>query len=415
LRYVGSYGIDLTRTVDYNQVNIRGNGFLEDYLRARANLANTGNAFCNPATTANCQALTLFGTAAGSRLRVANNTAGAVAVATFNNNLTGGTPADLAIAFVNGGATNGFPFLANPNSGVVNLLENGARYNYNAFQAELRRRFTNGLYFQANYTFQKTLTNAIGVSQTRVEPFLDNLNQQLDYSRAEYDATHVFNFNTIYDLPFGKGRAFLDRGGIVDKVLGGWQVTTILRMSTGAPLSISDPNRGTLNRAARSNRQTANSSLTPDQIKDLIGVFRTPCGVFYIDPSVVDINLSDCSGTGRAKTQFFTQAAPGTTGSLPRNFINGPLYANVDASILKNIRLTESVRMQLRVEAFNLLNRVNFGAVNGTNNDVTVATGQYGIFNINSSTFGRLQTTVGPVNNPSDTFRVIQFAGRFEF
>jgi hypothetical protein len=69
----------------------------------------------------------------------------------------------------------------------------------------------------------------------------------------------------------------------------------------------------------------------------------------------------------------------------------------------------------MRVEAFNLLNHANFGAVNGANNDVTIATGQYGIFNVNSPTFGRLTTTIGHTANPSDSFRVIQFAGRLEF
>jgi hypothetical protein len=415
VRYVGSYGTNLTRVVDYNQVRIRENGFLEDFLRARANLANTNNAFCNPATTANCQALQLFGTAAGSRLRVANNTAGALAVATFNNNLQAGTPGELAFQFVQNTATNGFPFLANPNTGVANLLQNGARYNYNALQVELRRRFAKGFYLQANYTFQKTLTDAIGVTQARLDAFLDNENPQLDYSRAEYDAPHVFNVNTIYELPFGRGRMFLSGAGTwLDRVVGGWQVTGILRMSSGAPLSISDAGRGTLNRNGRSARNTASSTLSKDQIKDLIGIYRTPCGIFYINPIAVNINLSDCTGAGTANAAYFTQASPGQAGNLERNFINGPLYSNVDASIIKNVRITERIRFQMRAEFFNLFNHVNFGALNGANNDVTVATGQYGIFNVNSPTFGRLTTTVPPATT-TDTYRVIQFAGRIEF
>jgi hypothetical protein len=272
------------------------------------------------------------------------------------------------------------------------------------------------LYFQANYTFQKTLTDAIGVTQARMDTFLDNANPQLDYSRAEYDSTHVLNINSIYELPFGRGKLFFsDAGSWLDRLVGGWQVTGILKMASGAPLTISDAARGTLNRNGRSARNTANSTLTKDQIKDLIGIYRTPCGVFYINPVAVDINLSNCTGTGRANPAYFTQALPGQTGNLERNFINGPLYTNLDASIIKNIRITERVRFQMRVEAFNVLNHTNFGAVNGANNDVTVATGQYGIFNVNSSTFGRLTTTVGPASSPSDTFRVLQFAGRIEF
>ncbi|HEY0320730.1 MAG TPA: carboxypeptidase-like regulatory domain-containing protein [Pyrinomonadaceae bacterium] len=416
VRYVGSYGKNLTRVIDYNQVNIRSNGFLDDFLRARANLANTGNAFCNPAVTPNCQALQIFGTAAGSRLRVANATTGALAAATFNNNLNAGTPGELAFQFVQNTATNGFPILANPNTGVANLLQNGARYNYNALQVELRRRFAKGLYFQANYTFQKTLTDAIGVTQARLDTFLDNANPQLDYSRAEYDSAHVLNINGIYELPFGRGKLlFSDAGSWLDRIVGGWQVTGIMKLATGAPLTISDAARGTLNRNGRSARNTANSTLSKAQIKDLIGIYNTPCGVFYINPIAVNINLSNCTGTGTANPAYFTQAAPGQTGNLERGFINGPLYTVVDASLIKNIRITERVRFQMRVEAFNLFNHTNFGSLNGANNDVTVATGQYGIFNVNSPTFGRLTTTVGPVANSSDTFRVLQFAGRIEF
>ena len=98
----------------------------------------------------------------------------------------------------------------------------------------------------------------------RFEPNLDNLNPGLEYSRADYDATHVFNFNGIYELPFGKGKHFLNRGGWVDKMIGGWEMTSIVTISTGAPLTITD-RRGTLNRANRSNRETALSSLSVAQ------------------------------------------------------------------------------------------------------------------------------------------------------
>src|SRR4030095_11557853 len=105
------------------------------------------------------------------------------------------------------GQTGGVRFLPNPNSGVINLVTSSGRMRYNALQAELRRRFVKDVYFQANYTFQKILTDVAddGISQARVAPFLDNQNRQLDYSRASYDTTHIFNFNGIYELPFGQG------------------------------------------------------------------------------------------------------------------------------------------------------------------------------------------------------------------
>lgn len=408
VRYVGARSDNLVRALDFNQVDIRNNGFLADFNRARQNLllsiaANAANnaipvsgAF--NATIAGSQQLSVFPLLPGGGLL--NN-------ATITGQLQAGTPADLAAVYIQNNLATGVRFLANPNTGVTDLVGNYGTLRYNSLQVEVRRRFSKGLYLQANYTFQKTMGNASGGAisgdntQTRFEPNLDNLDPDLEYSRLNYDTTQVFNFNSIYELPFGKGKTFLNQGGLVDRIFGGFQVSAILRVSTGAPINISDP-RGTLNRgAARSTRQTPQTSLTVPQIRDLLGIFDTPCGIFYINPAVTNINMSDCSG-GRAANGFgqptfpgqvFFNNAPGQTGSLERFAINGPLYANLDMGLFKTIRITENVRFQIRAEAFNVMNRVNF--FSGQNQ------------NINSTTFGRMTSTFSP--------RIIQFAGRIEF
>nr|MDQ3816925.1 hypothetical protein [Acidobacteriota bacterium] len=227
---------------------------------------------------------------------------------------------------------------------------------------------------------------------------------------------HVFSFNGIYELPFGKGKRWLNRGGWTDRLLGGFEMTSIVQVSSGPPMTITDP-RGTLNRANRSSRETAISTLSGDQIKNLIGVFRTPCGVFYINPSVININqqalaAGQCSnlGSGRASNGFgqptfpgqvFFNNGPGEVGNLPRAFFNGPTYFDWDLGFIKNIRITEKTRLQLRAEAFNVLNHTNFAVSN------TSADQQLTMFNINSTNFGRLTSTFSP--------RIIQFAARFEF
>lgn len=403
LRYVGSRSNSLVRALDYNQLDIRSNGFLTAFENARFNFNLTGNPRC---TTAGCRDVSLFNT-------FGNNP---FAFAGFGEQfLVAGTPADFALNLV--ANANFFPtaqgfFLDNPVAGPVDIVQNTGTLRYNAFQAEIRRRFDDGLYLQANYTFQKTLGNSSGGAlgdnndQTRFEPNLDNLNPALEYSRLNYDQTHVFNLNSIYELPFGKGKRWLSSGEWTNRIFGGFQLTSILRVSSGAPLNFTDA-RGTLNRAARAARQTPQTSLTKDQIKDLIGIFHTPCGVFYINPSVVDINLTNCTGTGRASRGFGTAAFPGQvffnnnpgqSGGLERNFINGPLYLNWDAGFIKNIQITEKVRFQIRGEAFNVLNRANLAVTGGQ---------QQTLFNINSANFGRLTTGFSP--------RVVQFAGRLEF
>jgi hypothetical protein len=390
------------RAIDYNQIRITPE-FITDFNNAAFNLSNFGQADC---TAPGCRPVGAFFNQLGPN--------GAFFGIGFTEGfLAAGTPADLAVAFISPNLPF-FPnaqrlFLTNPNTGVVDFVGNYGKYRYNSLQVELRRRFADGLYFQANYTFQKTLTNSSGTrssGQSRFDPNLDNANPNLEYARADYDQAHVFNLNTIYEFPFGRGKRWLNDGRWKNRIFGGWQLTSIINVSTGAPITITDP-RGTLNRAGRSNRQTPQTSLNKDQIKDLIGVYRTPCGIFFINPSVIDINLSNCTGTGRASRGFGTAPFPGQvffnngpfqTGGLDRAFINGPLYFNWDAGLIKNIQLTEKVRLQLRAEAFNVLNRENFAFT---------AAQQTTRFDINSSTFGRITTGFAP--------RIIQFAGRLEF
>lgn len=394
-RYVGGKSDNLLRAFDLNQVNIFGNGFLSDFERARRNLARFGNPACAPGSTTGCEVLTVFPSI---------EEGGLLGNGTIRQLISSGQPGQLAFTYIaNAFGGSSALFLPNPNTGVADVLTNSSKYRYHALQTEIRRRFAQGLQLQANYTFQKTLTNTGGVGQTNFDPLLDINNPQLEYQRADYDATHVFNFNGIYELPFGRGRRYLNTGGIVDKVLGGWEFTSIVRISSGAPFSILDT-RGTLNRTGRSSRQTALSSLSRAQIKDLIGIFRTPDGVFFIDPSVINPatgRAAEGIGTTPFSGQVFFNVPPGTTGNLERNFLNGPLFANWDAGLMKNFHFTENVRFQIRAEAFNVLNRANFFI--GNVSSVPAGTS----FDINSTNFGRVNTTFDP--------RIFQFVGRFEF
>jgi len=91
----------------------------------------------------------------------------------------------------------------------------------------------------------------------------------------------------------------------------------------------------------------------------------------------------------------FFPNAPGSTGNLSRNFLNGPMYLNWDAGIAKNIRITENTRIQIRGEIFNVLNRANFFTAD---------------LDVGSTSFGRL-TSAGNAYAP----RIVQFGARFEF
>ncbi len=395
-RYVGGRSKNLLRGVDFNQVIIGSNGFLADFNRARANFVLTGNAAC---TTAGCQTLTVFPNLVGG---------GLLTNATVTNSLIAGTPGDLAITYVTNALAGTVNFLPNPNIGVADVLLNGAEYSYNSLQLELRRRFSSGLQFQGNYTFSKTLTDAQGTGQTRFEPLLDNARPELENSRADFDQTHVFNLNFIYELPVGKGKRFLNENRFVNAILGGWQTNGILRFGSGAPITFTDA-RGTFNRAGRSGRQTALTNLSKSELKKLVGTFRTQCGIYFVNPSAIGLNQTSLANgvcgtglTGRGANGFgqptfagqvFFNNSPGQTSGLERAVVNGPWVYNVDLSMFKTFSFGEKMKLQVRGELFNAFNQIDF------------VPGQF--IDINSATFGKVTGATGA--------RVAQFALRFSF
>ena len=408
-RYVGTSSNNLVRSIDYGQIDIRDNGFAADFDRALNNVRRcdatagcTTGANYNAAITGSVPLLLFPRLPNGGNLTNATNL----------GFIRGGTPADLALNYIslnqNNHPTLASPglvpfinFLPNPATGVVNLLENGGYYDYHSLQLEVRRRFSKGLYFQANYTYSKNIGDAAASngSQSLVEPYLDNRQPELDRQRVDFDQTHAFNFNGVYQLPFGKGKPFLNSSGWVDKVFGGWELSGIVQMNSGVPISFLDP-RGTLNRAGRSGRQTANTNLSYDQIKDLLGYYEVNVNgvdrIYWIDPKILCPNGAASTGFGQTPCagQVFFNVEPGKTGTMGRAIFNAPSFFNLDAALLKNIRFTENMRLQFRVEAFNALNRANF---------FPGASQQ----NINSTSFGQITSANGG--------RQVQLAARFEF
>ncbi|MGH9880145.1 MAG: hypothetical protein ACRD6N_01820, partial [Pyrinomonadaceae bacterium] len=287
-RYVGSQSKQTWRSIDENQVIIRENGFLADFLRAREN-CRLQALFLNPNNPITaCTSAAFNGAIAGSQqLPVFNNlgSSGLLTNGTILGLIQQGMPGELAATYIVNNLAGTVPLLANPNAFVANVTTNGGLYNYNAMQLEVRRRFADGYSFNVNYTFQKILADSLQDTQQSVDPYLDNANKKLNYTRPNFDRTHTINASGNLELPFGKGRRWLNSGW-ASKILGGFQMTNIINISSGAPLTIGD-SRGTLNRSGRSGLQAATSTLTTGEIKKLIGVFNTPNGIFFINPDVL--------------------------------------------------------------------------------------------------------------------------------
>ena len=393
-RYVGTFGRGIWKGVDMNQVQV-SQPFADDFQRARNNgyLALSASGVFDPVynpAIAGSVPLTVLPTYGVSLL------GGSSARTFIQQNEVAGL-ADFYVTSRAAGALSTFY----QNSGIYQAVawKNDGWQNYNALQLELRRQYRNGFMAQANYTFSHTRANSAGgSSQNRLEPYLDNARPGLDAGRSPYNITHLVNANLIWDLPFGQGRKWANRGGVVNALAGGWQVSSIIHWQSGSPVGIYST-RGTFNRANRSGANTANSTLSADQIAKLFKVTKLADGrIFWFDPNAVGAdgravgadNLTNAAGfTG----QVFFNPVAGQVGTLPILAFDAPPIWTIDASLAKKTRIVGRYNIEFRVEAFNLTNSVSFYT---------------GDFNINSTTFGRLTST-------GNTARIVQFTVRFSF
>ena len=229
---------------------------------------------------------------------------------------------------------------------------------YNAFQASLNKRFSNGFNFLAAYTFAKNLGNADG----NVGGFIqDSYRADLEHGPVTPDLRHRFTISYLYELPVGHGRKFLgDMKGISQGILGGWQVAGITSAQSGEAVT------GVLS-SDLSN--TGSFSYRPDQIGD---------------PNDFSLNSASqgtdfgCSNPGHQTLDcWYNQAAfavpslaPGQTsahgfGNSRVGNIRGPKLVDFDFVLQKNFKIRESGQVEFRAEVFNLFNHPNFGLPGG--------------------------------------------------
>jgi hypothetical protein len=418
IRYVGNRVPNAWRAFNINEVNIFENGFLQDFLNAQKNLAARGGTSFAPGCVGCVPTPILdkfFGVAGTGGTPVAGSSG--YSSTTFISNLNNNNVGTMAntLAFSSSYRTNresvavGLPgnfFVANPNAAFAEVLTNDAKSNYNALEVEIRRRFSKGLQFQANYTWSKAMGDAVdaqGNNQSDLVSRLTLRNPALDYRRSTSDQTQRFVTNGVYELPFGKGHSFLSSAnGMMDRVVGGFSLGAIATWTTGVPWYVA-AGRATFNSATANNgAQLVGMSL--DTFKQNVGLFKTPGGIFFINPNLLDItyNANGTVKTSTLKAGLMAAPAPGTFGNFPVNSLSGPKYFDLDMSVTKRIPITERVRFEIKVTAINLLNHPNFifpaTATGGTTNAI----------NFDSTTFGL-------ITNQRGNSRQMNFIGQISF
>ena len=221
-------------------------------------------------------------------------------------------------------------------------------------------------------------------SQTNFSALFDNAQPQLEIRRPSFDITHTYNGNWLWELPFGEGRRWMDTGGILNAIAGGWDLSGFLRVRSGEPITIAS-GRATINRAGRTGNNTVFlTGIDIQELQERTGEFRDSEGGVNLFAS--SLRLPD----GGANLDIFKNPGLLEVGTLGLTPVSGPWYATLDLGIRKSFPLpiSEGSSLQLRADFFNSLNRTNFNVGGSYNPNST----QFGSI---SSAFSAREVQVG--------------------
>lgn len=234
-----------------------------------------------------------------------------------------------------------------PQWNTVTLETPYGHSSYNGLNVQLERRYSAGLSLSAAYTWSHSMDNiteVFGGPAGDIQQFTD-----FDAGRSSsgFDIRQRFVSSAVYELPFGRGKALLNRGGILNALLGGWEVTSIWSFQTGLPFSVTVANA--LQRLGGNNL----GDWWADRIGS--GTVDSPDQNMWFDPTAF----------------VLPRAADGSWhyGNAGRNILRADGIGNLDAGLIKDFDVTERVHMQFRWEVFNVSNSPQYAdPVNGIDN-----------------------------------------------
>ncbi len=246
--------------------------------------------------------------------------------------------------------------------GTLSTWDTIGNSNYNAFTFSIRERLPS-LTMDFNYTYGHSLDDASGLqseggfgNNTGNGAFILNPIRQRDsYASSDFDIRHLINVSAVWQLPFGKGRAYMNtENKALQALLGGWQLSGIYRWNTGLPIvSPFDAHQWATNWDFQSN--------------------STP--IHPVEPCPSSAGIPKLYGGCDIKSiyQSFRSAYPGETG--PRNYIRLPGYLNVDLGLAKTWTMpwSEKQQLQIRWDVFNVANLQRFGFIDASRTGIGIA------------------------------------------
>jgi hypothetical protein len=234
---------------------------------------------------------------------------------------------------------------------VIQSVVNAAESNYNSATAEVSRRTGSGLTFDASYTWTRDLSNAGGAVPNAFAvaggSFLtDQYHPGLDYGNVMFDRRHRFLATYLYDLPFGHGKQWLNSGGFLNQIVGGWRLGGVTIWQSGPFLT---PYQSSID-PANTNILTTVGQTRTDQLQHVRLYAQHPTAGQWLNPDAFPYqNLATPDGTGI-----------GRFGNAPVGGVIGPGTVNFSLSATKGFVLTERARLLFIVEAANLFNHRNY-------------------------------------------------------
>ena len=249
---------------------------------------------------------------------------------------------------------------------------------FEALQFNLRRTFRNGFLLSSNYMWSHSINDGSiggGDSDTPQNSFC----RSCDKASSDFDVRQMFNLSTVYALPFGAGKRYVNSPGILRTLVGNWELSAIGTTQTGLPVNI------TVDRTNASvpGLFAVSGSERPDYVS---GQPLTPAGGstpnHWINPAA------------------FAVPAKGTFGNLGRNAFRAPGITQLDLGVSKFMSLTERFSARFRADCFNLTNRPQYGAPNA---------------DVSASNFGVITTTISNYATGRGTPREFQLSIKVSF
>ncbi|HEX4277316.1 MAG TPA: carboxypeptidase regulatory-like domain-containing protein [Bryobacteraceae bacterium] len=276
--------------------------------------------------------------------------------------------------------------LVNPQTGVapypalgpVSWRGDVGNSTFHALQFNARRAFQSGFLLSANYMWSHSINDgSIGGGESDTPQ--DSFCRSCDKASSDDDVRQVFNLSAVYQLPFGAGKHYLTSPGKARALVGGWTLSVIGTTQTGLPFNITM----TRSNASVPGNFAISGSERPNWVP---GVSLTPSGGSTVQEWV--------------NPAAFSTPAGGTFGDLGRNAFRAPGISDVDFALTKDISFVEWLKLRLRADLFNVLNRAQYGAPNA---------------NLSAANFGVITSTVSSYATGRGTPREFQLSARVSF